>query len=127
MRLTVRLQYQMNSVCSKSLEGLPLTARGRYIEVTPRTVALRLMENFGEPKKVGVVRNATQRVEQGSIDLVRGGVSNTVPGRISDISLEIIGELFSEISLEEWYDIRPDLPKRDFDGLLSAFDVECEI
>ena len=123
MNYRIHLEYVMDTVCKIPLEGVALVGRGYYTEVTPRTVALRLMENSkNDLKELGMIVRAQQDVtRETSVLTTYGGFPNKLPGR-TEVYLTIDGLMFPEVAEEDWQEIRPDLSLNDFRGVLC----KCE-
>jgi len=116
----INLEYCLDSPCLVPLRGLPLVARGRYVEATPMTVALRLMEDRRDGmKEIGVILKASQMVEEDVLETYDSGVCVKYSGRTQSVRIQITGQLFPEVVEEDWREIRPDLPLSDFKGVLA--------
>ena len=117
------IEYRLDFPCRAPLRGLPLMAPGRYVVVTPLTVALRLMEVRKDcPKAVGVILEAKQNVSRDVLDYTEyGGNRFKLPG-MQTVVLEIKAELFSEVVENDWRELRPDLPQTEFKGILVSME-----
>jgi hypothetical protein len=115
------IEYSLDSPCMVPLVGLPLIARGHYTEVSPLTVALRLMEDRRDGmKEIGVIRTANQRIERDFLDMSAGVSRVKLPGQVRSATMTITAELFPEVVEEDWQGIRPDVPLSDFKGIMVS-------
>jgi hypothetical protein len=121
---TIELEYVLDTPCNLTLEGVSLIAKGKYSEVTPETVALRLMEDQRDGyKEVGLILQSRQDIQSEVVELVQGSVKNFIPGRSSEIRMSIHGILFPYVSLDDFMEIFPDVSRKDFRGIL----VNCSL
>ena len=115
--LTAEIEYRLDFPCRVPLRGLPLIARGHYIEVSPMTVALRLMEDRRDSmKEVGYILSAEQDVDQDEIEIFDRGSIFKIPGRSQGATVFIMARL--ETHVVDWQGIRPDVPLKDFKGVM---------
>jgi len=120
----LELEYVLDTPCNLALEGVSLIAKGKYSEVTPETVALRLMEDRSDGyKEVGLILQARQDIQAEVIELVQGSVKNLIPGRSSDIRMAIHAVLFPYVTPDDLMGILPDVSRKDFRGTL----VNCSL
>lgn len=120
----IDLEYRLDQPCQVPLVNLPLVARGTYAEVSPKTVALRLMEDRRDGmKKIGIILEAEQNASQDMFDFasISSNTKQKIPGQM-EIIMKIKGQLFPEIVAKDWTEIRPDVPTSDFSGIL----MHCE-
>lgn len=117
--LTAEIEYRLDAPCTVPLKGLPLIARGHYIEVSPMTVALRLMEDHSDGmKEIGHILSAEQIEDSEKIEIFDRGSIFKIPGRSQGATMLITARLETHVVEEDWQGIRPDVPLKDFKGVM---------
>ena len=83
------------------------------------TVALRLMEERNDGmKEIGYILSTNQSADQDKLEMFSGGRVIKLPGRSQGATMLITARLETYVEEEDWQDIRPDVPLKDFKGVM---------